>query len=95
MNECLEGPGRTPEEMAADRRELNRVAPTPADKFQLMFNPKINEPLRHRVLHASPSGPLGQDDQLLLHEEELRGRSLGDADSPLQPTDLPPATEGR
>ena len=33
----LEGPPRTPEEMAADRRELERVAPTPGDKFRLMF----------------------------------------------------------
>lgn len=41
--DCLEGPGRTPEEMAAEWRELDRIAPTPAEKFQLMFNPKTNE----------------------------------------------------
>lgn len=35
--DCLEGPGRTEEERAADWRELDRVAPTPADKFALMF----------------------------------------------------------
>lgn len=33
----LEGNGRTIEEMAAATRELNRIAPTPADKFALMF----------------------------------------------------------
>ena len=33
----LEGPGRTREEMAADARELNRIAPTPSDKFALML----------------------------------------------------------
>lgn len=33
----LEGPGRTSEEMAAEHRELNRIAPTPADKLALMF----------------------------------------------------------
>ena len=33
----LEGLGRTREEMAADARELDRVAPTPAEKFALMF----------------------------------------------------------
>ena len=35
--DCLEGPGRTREEMARDHRELQRVAPTAADKFDLMF----------------------------------------------------------
>lgn len=34
---CLEGPGRTPEEVAQNARELDAVAPTPADKFALMF----------------------------------------------------------
>lgn len=34
---CLEGPGRTSEEMAQNARELDAVAPTPADKFALMF----------------------------------------------------------
>lgn len=33
----LEGNGLTREEMAASARELNRIAPTPADKFALMF----------------------------------------------------------
>lgn len=33
----LEDPERTREEMAADARELNRIAPTPAEKFALMF----------------------------------------------------------
>jgi hypothetical protein len=35
--DCLEGTGRTREQMIADRQELDRVAPTPADKFALMF----------------------------------------------------------
>lgn len=39
----LEGPGRTPEEMAAKFRELITVAPTAVERFQLMFNPKTNE----------------------------------------------------
>jgi hypothetical protein len=34
----LEGPPPTPEERAAMARELDQVAPTPADKFALMFN---------------------------------------------------------
>lgn len=33
----LEGSGRTREEMAAAARELDHIAPTPADKFALMF----------------------------------------------------------
>ena len=33
----LEGPGRTREETIRDTRELNEIAPTPADKFRLMF----------------------------------------------------------
>jgi hypothetical protein len=32
----LEGT-RTPEEVAENFRELDRIAPTPADKFALMF----------------------------------------------------------
>jgi hypothetical protein len=32
----LEGT-RTPEELAENFRELNRIAPTPAEKFRLMF----------------------------------------------------------
>jgi hypothetical protein len=35
--DCLEGGGRTPEQMAADHRALQEVAPTAADKFALMF----------------------------------------------------------
>ena len=34
---CLEGRGRTPEQMAADYHALQAAAPTPADKFALMF----------------------------------------------------------
>ena len=42
---CLEGPGRTPEEVARNARELDAVAPTPADKFALMFGDlKSGEP---------------------------------------------------
>lgn len=39
----LEGPGRTPEQMAAEHRELDKVAPTPGDKFRLMFGQKAEE----------------------------------------------------
>jgi hypothetical protein len=35
--DCLEGPGRTREQMARDHADLQRVAPTAADKFDLMF----------------------------------------------------------
>ena len=35
---CLEGRPPTPEERAAEWRELNRIAPTPADKMALMMN---------------------------------------------------------
>jgi hypothetical protein len=37
VTDCLEGRGRTPEQMAADYRALQAAAPTPADKFALMF----------------------------------------------------------
>lgn len=43
LAECLEGPGRTREEMVAERCELDRVAPTPADKFALMFRGTMSE----------------------------------------------------
>jgi len=33
---CLEGPGRTPEELAENFRELNKVAPTAAEKLMRM-----------------------------------------------------------
>jgi hypothetical protein len=36
----LEGPPPTPEERAAMARELDAVAPTPAEKFRLMFGPR-------------------------------------------------------
>lgn len=42
---CLEGPGRTEEEVARNARELDAVAPTPAEKFALMFGDlKSGEP---------------------------------------------------
>lgn len=34
----LEGPGRTREEIAEQSREPDRIAPTPSEKFQLMFS---------------------------------------------------------
>lgn len=34
---CLEGRGRTPDEMAENLRKLDAVAPTAAEKFALMF----------------------------------------------------------
>lgn len=45
----LEGPPRTREEMAADARALDAVAPTPEEKFALMFSASndddLDEPL--------------------------------------------------
>lgn len=38
---CLEGPGRSREQMAADARELQRIAPTAADKFELMLRGEL------------------------------------------------------
>lgn len=35
---CLEGRPPTPEERAAEWRELNRITPTPADKMALMMS---------------------------------------------------------
>lgn len=46
----LEGPGRTPEEMAAAFRELVTVAPTPADRFALMFG-RPRPPAGYREAH--------------------------------------------
>lgn len=43
---CLEGPGRTAEEVARNARELDAVAPTPADKFALMFGASEQEKAR-------------------------------------------------
>lgn len=45
--ECLEGPPRTREEMAAEWRELNRVAPTAGDKLALMLG--LPEPWGFRL----------------------------------------------
>lgn len=45
----LEGPGRTPEEMARMARDLAAVAPTPAHRFRLMFGHEIQ---RERLLGA-------------------------------------------
>jgi hypothetical protein len=50
----LEGT-RTPEELAASFRELDRVAPTPAHKFQLMFS-AMNLPANLPPLPPVPSG---------------------------------------
>lgn len=45
----LEGPGRTPEQAAADWRALREVAPTAGDRFKLMFKgPAITEESYHR-----------------------------------------------
>ena len=42
----LEGPPRSPEEMARNARELDAVAPTPADKFALMFGKDERKTMR-------------------------------------------------
>jgi hypothetical protein len=42
----IEG-SRTPEELAANFRELDRIAPTPAEKFALMFG---HSPLAQTLL---------------------------------------------
>ena len=55
----LEGPGRTEAEMVADARELDRIAPTPADKFALMFrgtpNPEYANALDERPGWCRPN----------------------------------------
>lgn len=48
----LEGPPRTPEEMAQNARELDAVAPTPADKFALMFGMSERDALLDRFANA-------------------------------------------
>ncbi len=54
--DCLEGPGRTREQVIADWQELDRVAPTPADKFALMFGgltpPDVSRTVRASTDHA-------------------------------------------
>ena len=56
----LEGQPRTREELAENFRELDRTAPTPADKFRLMFGqpPLTNDqdPSRHRDPRGDQAG---------------------------------------
>jgi len=47
----LEG-SRTREEIAENFRELNQIAPTPADKFRLMF---VQPPFQHNEHRTTPS----------------------------------------
>ena len=81
----LEDPERTREEMAADARELNRIAPTPAEKFALMFggipNPNyVDAPMQVSVTRIDHvTGEVKQsvattDDELrtLLDDEQHR-----------------------
>lgn len=64
---CLEGPGRTPEEVAQNARELDAVAPTPADKFALMFGASERQTMLELLDYPNPEG---------LHPVEARWRDL-------------------
>jgi hypothetical protein len=58
----LEGPPPTPEERAAMARELDKVAPNPAEKFELMFGHRLTprtDAVRFRV---------GESDHRAVHE---------------------------
>lgn len=55
--ENLEGPPRTREERAADARELDAVAPTPAEKFALMFSAG-KKGIGHKIIDRIIEGSL-------------------------------------
>ncbi len=62
---CLEGPGRTPEEMAENFRELNKVAPTAAEKLMLMTgNLRPTPETDDRTFHRD-SGEYGMVDYVV------------------------------
>jgi hypothetical protein len=60
----LEGRPPTPEERAAEWRELNRIAPTPADKMALMMSFQNEQ---------EPDDYLDDDDPLWLVDVQIRG----------------------
>lgn len=66
---CLEGPGRTPEEVAQNARELDAVAPTPADKFALMFSANHVETLKAALAKARER--IKFDDPKILAMQEI------------------------
>jgi hypothetical protein len=74
----LEGTPPTREERAALARELDAVAPTPADKFRLMFGqrptPRTGE--WHGKCHSYHKNSKGRT---LMEEAQLIERELGEA----------------
>lgn len=52
----LEGPPRTADELAQNARELDAVVPTPADKFQLMFQTDRFKVLLGLLDYPNPEG---------------------------------------
>jgi hypothetical protein len=79
----LEGPPPTAEERAAMARELDAVAPTPADKFRLMFGkrpaPRTGE--WHGKCHSYHKNSKGRT---LMEEAQLIERELGEAREQLE-----------
>jgi hypothetical protein len=78
MPNNLEGPPPTPEERAAMARELDAVAPTPGDKFRLMFGkrptPRTGE--WHGKCHSYHKNSKGRT---LMEEAQLIERELAEA----------------
>lgn len=74
----IEGPPPTPEERAAMARELRRVAPTPGDRFRLMFGerpaPRTGE--WHGKCHSYHKNSKGRT---LMEEAQLIERELAEA----------------
>lgn len=63
----LEGPPRTPDEPARNARELDAVAPTPAEKFRSMFGTDERRTMLELLDYPNPEG---------LHPAEARWRDL-------------------
>ncbi len=88
---CLEGPPRTPEDRIADARALDEVAPTPADKFALMFRGTPNPdyvPAPMEVAMTAIDPTTGEVKQGVARSEgELRAffSADDDLDEPLPP----------
>ena len=77
----LEGPPRTREEMAADARELDAVAPTPAEKFALM--------LRGMKEVQTKVSKLSHEEKTRLFEHAMGVAGAVQADAAIQGTDQP------
>lgn len=80
----LEGPPLTREERAAAARELDAVAPTPGDKFQLMFNATPRTTSARRKNNLDPGLPryvvdveVSEEIERELNREKARAESNG------------------